>query len=147
MARAKDVFITGPRPSTPESTTTPPNPPPPSHHAAPARGMGGGQAIEDAYILGRFLSHLRTTRENIQQALIAYQTICRQAAVENSHINGLMYEFKHPDYPVSPDAEPEDMKKLSNAIVESFRWLADGTCNDDLQQAIEILENGGLESV
>ncbi|KDR76855.1 hypothetical protein GALMADRAFT_1328829 [Galerina marginata CBS 339.88] len=123
-----------------------------AHAMAPHQGVGGGQAIEvswwissfDAYVLGRLLAHSQTTRENVQQALIAYQTIRQpisQAALENSRINGLLYEFKHPDYPVGQQATYADMKQLSTAIVKSFEWLAGGNCDDDLERAIGLLVN------
>ncbi len=56
-------------------------------------------------------------------------------AAEQSHSNGLVYEFNHPDFPVAENASAADLKILGEAVGTSFAWLAEGSCDDDLKRA------------
>ncbi|KAJ7627743.1 hypothetical protein DFH06DRAFT_1338914 [Mycena polygramma] len=70
-----------------------------AHAMTPHQGVGGGQAIEDAHILGRLLAHSLTKTENIPAVLKLYEELrltLTQEMVEKSRVNGMMYEFNHP---------------------------------------------------
>ena len=104
----------------------------------PHQGVGGGQALEDAYILGRLLAHPKTSLSDIAQVLKVYETIrlpLSQEAAETSRNNGLVYDFMHPDYPVGEDAGKEELGKLGKEIGRSFAWLGKAGCVDDWKKA------------
>ncbi|KAF8883524.1 FAD/NAD(P)-binding domain-containing protein [Infundibulicybe gibba] len=112
-----------------------------AHAMLPHQGVGGGQAIEDAHILGRLLSHPSTNLGNIEQILQIYQSIrlpLGSRAAQRSKNNGLMYDFCHPDFPVHASSA-EELKGLGEAIGKSFEWLAQGGCDDDWKQAESML--------
>jgi len=109
-----------------------------AHAMTPHQGVGGGQAIEDAHILGHLLTHEKTTTENLPQVLSIYDAIRRplaQKASERSWDNGLLFEFMHPEYKVGPDASAEELKPLGEAVGASFAWLAQEGCQEDWRAA------------
>jgi len=57
-----------------------------------------------------------------------------------------MYEFNHPDYPISSDATVADMEILKEGIVKSFEWLANSNCDKDLECATELLVNESVKN-
>lgn len=62
----------------------------------PHQGAGGGQAIEDAYVLAALLAHPRTDRETLGRALEAYDAVrvpVAQEVARKSRLNGLLYEL------------------------------------------------------
>ncbi|THH21151.1 hypothetical protein EW146_g364 [Bondarzewia mesenterica] len=66
------------------------------HAMLPHFGAGAGQALEDAYVLGRLLTHPLTTHERIDTALAIYQDIRLEFAkdiVSRTRKVGMMYEF------------------------------------------------------
>ncbi|KIJ23967.1 hypothetical protein M422DRAFT_275365 [Sphaerobolus stellatus SS14] len=78
-----------------------------AHAMTPHQGVGGSQAIEDAYILGRLLVRPRATLKNLPDVQKIYQKIrlpFAAKAAERSRTNGLIYEFIHLDLPVGPNA-------------------------------------------
>ncbi|KAI0701522.1 hypothetical protein C8T65DRAFT_831244 [Cerioporus squamosus] len=69
-------------------------------------GAGGGQAIEDAYLLGLMLSDFRVTSSRVAEVFQIYQDIrlpFAQNVVKNAAKVGRMYEFR---YPGLYDGEP-----------------------------------------
>ncbi|KAG5335738.1 hypothetical protein C0989_000526, partial [Termitomyces sp. Mn162] len=97
-------------------------------------GVGGGQAIEDAHILGRLLAHNKTSRANLSKVLEIYQEVrlpLAKTAAERSRSNGLLYDFIHPDFPLSSTATVEDLMPIGQAVGETFAWLGKGGCDDD----------------
>ncbi|OAX36317.1 FAD/NAD(P)-binding domain-containing protein [Rhizopogon vinicolor AM-OR11-026] len=64
-------------------------------------GAGAGQAIEDAFVLGRLLAHPLTRLDNIHVALKIYQDVrlsVAQFIARESEDLGYMYEFNTPGY-------------------------------------------------
>ncbi|TFK33081.1 hypothetical protein BDQ12DRAFT_658445 [Crucibulum laeve] len=114
-----------------------------AHAMTPHQGVGGGQAIEDAHILGQLLSHVRTTNTTLPEILKIYEKIRlpqAQIAWQKSRTNGLIYEFMHPDFQhIQPGAQEEELKELGEAINESFGWLAEGGCYEDWSRAEELV--------
>ncbi|TCD63053.1 hypothetical protein EIP91_006040 [Steccherinum ochraceum] len=119
-----------------------------AHAMLSHQGVGGGQAIEDAHILGRLLAHQAITKENTPNALKIYQELrlkASQKAAERSKENGMMYEFIHPDFAFdSRKGEPtrDQLTRLGQAIGDSFQWLAVGGCDEDWTMAENMLKNG-----
>ncbi|THU93322.1 FAD/NAD(P)-binding domain-containing protein [Dendrothele bispora CBS 962.96] len=119
-----------------------------AHGMTPHQGVGGGQAIEDAYILARILTYKTTTKSTLVAALKVYDEIRRppsQYAAEVSRSNGMMYEYNHPDFvynsPGHPDGPSrEELEKMGQALGKTFLWLAQGHIRDDWIKAQEMLE-------
>ncbi|KAL4262743.1 FAD/NAD(P)-binding domain superfamily protein [Pleurotus pulmonarius] len=113
-----------------------------AHAMTPHQGVGGGQAIEDAHLLGRLLAHPKATKENLPNILKIYQGIrlpFAQKTAERSRLNGLIYEFNHPDFPVNSKSSKEEMHTLGEAVGATFGWLAKGGCDEDWKNAEEQL--------
>ncbi|KAJ7215163.1 hypothetical protein C8J57DRAFT_1396941 [Mycena rebaudengoi] len=114
-----------------------------AHAMTPHQGVGGGQAIEDAHMLGRLLAHPLTRKEKIPSVLKLYEELRfspTQDAAEKSRVNGTMYEFNHPRFlfndPTHP-AEPsrEELEALGRSVGESFSWLADVHVEEEWAEA------------
>ncbi|KAG6887644.1 hypothetical protein C0995_013800 [Termitomyces sp. Mi166 len=115
-----------------------------AHAMTPHQGVGGGQAIEDAHILGRLLAHSKTTRANLPKALEIYQEVrlpLAKTAAERSWSNGLLYDFIHPDFRVPPNATAVDLMPIGRAVGEAFAWLGKGGCDDDWKKAEALMAN------
>ncbi|KAG1859289.1 hypothetical protein F4604DRAFT_1793252 [Suillus subluteus] len=66
------------------------------HAMTPYFGAGAGQAMEDAFVLGRLLAHPLTTLDSVPAALKAYQDIrlpFSQFVARESARTGRMYDF------------------------------------------------------
>ncbi|KAF8816725.1 FAD/NAD(P)-binding domain-containing protein [Phlegmacium glaucopus] len=67
-----------------------------AHAMTPYQGVGGGQAIEDAHILGHLLSIKNAATDQIEDILRIYQEVrllLAAKAAERSHTNGLFFFF------------------------------------------------------
>ncbi|KAJ7133826.1 hypothetical protein C8R46DRAFT_1362359 [Mycena filopes] len=111
-----------------------------AHAMTPDQGVGGGQAIEDAHILGRLLAHPLTSKAKLPLVLKLYERLRlgpTQAAAEKSRVNGMMYEFHHPDFAFNSPAGPSraELEALGQAVGRSFQWLAEGEVEEDWVQA------------
>ncbi|KAL5503743.1 hypothetical protein ACEPAH_7814 [Sanghuangporus vaninii] len=106
-----------------------------AHAMTPHQGAGGGQAIEDAYVLASLLTHPRLTRRNIANALKAYDAVripISQRVMESSRANGVMYEFnlgwddgadhKEDSQNGDIDEEMNRLRNLADAIMQIHRW-------------------------
>ncbi|KAJ7689732.1 hypothetical protein B0H17DRAFT_1066144 [Mycena rosella] len=114
-----------------------------AHAMTPHQGVGGGQAIEDAHLLGRLLAHPCTVREKLSSILKLHKRLSlsrTQDAWEKSRINGTMYEFNHPNFLFDDPSHPEgpsraELEQLGNAVGLSFAWLAEGNVEADWAEA------------
>ncbi|KAK1217832.1 hypothetical protein PQX77_019505 [Marasmius sp. AFHP31] len=109
-----------------------------AHAMTPHQGVGGGQAIEDAHILGRLLAHDKTTVESLKEVLKIYDAIrlpLAQMAAEGSWIIGLLYDCIHPDHPVTGDTTAEELESLGVALQDALAWLGKGGCDQDWNEA------------
>ncbi|KAJ3992246.1 hypothetical protein F5050DRAFT_1811680 [Lentinula boryana] len=135
-----------------------------AHAMQPHQGVGGGQAIEDAHLLGRLLAHpkaaLATTSKpsTLPAILKLYEALrlpAAQKAARASYDNGLMYEFNYPGFVfggetsgtsvTEPDASsrgptPKELKLLGERIGDSFAWLKEGDVEGDWGKAEAELE-------
>ncbi|KAF7350687.1 FAD NAD-binding domain-containing protein [Mycena sanguinolenta] len=120
-----------------------------AHAMTPHQGVGGGQAVEDAHILARLLSHPVTRKEHITGVLKLFEDLRlapTQDAAEKSRMTGMMYEFSHPDFLFDDSVHPnkpsrEELKALGNALGLSFGWLAEGNVEEDWAKAEARLKN------
>ncbi|KAJ3901166.1 hypothetical protein F5879DRAFT_969551 [Lentinula edodes] len=128
-----------------------------AHAMLPHQGVGGGQAIEDAHLLGRLLAHPKaalsspsrpTTLPIILKLYETFRLPVAQKAAKASYDNGLMYEFNYPGLVFGgsqPDANsrgptPDDLQVLGERIGESFTWLKEGDVEGDWQKTEAELE-------
>ncbi|KAI0749593.1 FAD/NAD-P-binding domain-containing protein [Daedaleopsis nitida] len=126
------------------------------HAMGPTQGAGGGQAIEDAYILGRLLADPRISRSHIPAILRVYENVRLSYAkkvARRSWEVWRMYEFNAPGYydgsrPTGPDAPALDEKtkqellRLGDAIHGLWEWQWTETVDEQWAEA-----ERGLRSV
>ncbi|EGO23290.1 hypothetical protein SERLADRAFT_440027 [Serpula lacrymans var. lacrymans S7.9] len=109
------------------------------HAMTPHFGAGAGQAIEDAFILGRLLSHNLTTLCNLPDVLRIYQDIRLPAVThisQSAAITGYMYDFMAPGYYDGEDRSDEDgLEQLKDAINKNWEWLGQTGSMDDWADA------------
>ncbi|KAE9393211.1 FAD/NAD(P)-binding domain-containing protein [Gymnopus androsaceus JB14] len=115
-----------------------------AHGMLPHQGVGGGQAIEDAHLLGRLLAHSKATLRTIPAILKLHESLrlpAAQKAAKASYDNGLMYEFNYPGFVFNGPQGPtkEELKTLGDYIGESFAWLKEGDVEGDWMKAEEKL--------
>ncbi|KAG0707085.1 hypothetical protein DFH29DRAFT_1066512 [Suillus ampliporus] len=85
------------------------------HAMVPYFGAGAGQAMEDAFVLGRLLAHPLTTLDNVPVALKLYQDVrlpFAQSVARESERTGRMYE--------SDEREVLEIQK--EKILEQWKW-------------------------
>ncbi|KAJ3823321.1 hypothetical protein F5880DRAFT_1612993 [Lentinula raphanica] len=135
-----------------------------AHAMLPHQAVGGGQAIEDAHLLGRLLAHPKATiRTSSKPSTIpailklyeSHRLPASQQAAKASYENGLMYAFNYPEYvygggPSSDTSGQEDangrsptleeLKMLGERIGESFAWLKECDVEEDWRKAEVELE-------
>ncbi|KAI9069026.1 FAD/NAD(P)-binding domain-containing protein [Trametes sanguinea] len=119
-------------------------------------GAGGGQAIEDAYILGRLLADSRTTLARVPEVFRIYQDVrlpFTQRVVNEARKAGLMYEFNCPGLydgstPLSTSKEEElelekrQLDDLGKAIEVIWQWQLKERVEDqwvDARRRYEVL--------
>ncbi|KLO11287.1 FAD/NAD-binding domain-containing protein [Schizopora paradoxa] len=119
-----------------------------AHAMAPSLGAGAGQAMEDAYVLGRLLAHDNVTVENVRNALDIYDIVRKPIAskvADLSRMCGNSYNFHYvPDSIKEAGVEvesPEGLKLLCDFIYSawSFNWT--GTPEDEWAQAEKMLNS------
>jgi salicylate hydroxylase len=128
-----------------------------AHAMTPYFGAGAGQAIEDAFVLGRLLSHPLTTLNNVPVALKAYQDVrlpFTQFVARESDRTGKTYNFCAPGYYDGTDRgnEREEMEILKEKIIDQWGWESEGEGGAVAQwvkaekQLQEGSYNGGCEN-
>ncbi|KAH0831257.1 hypothetical protein J3R83DRAFT_13890 [Lanmaoa asiatica] len=108
------------------------------HAMSPHFGAGAGQAIEDAFVLGRLIAHPLTTPHRIQGALRIYEEIrlpFARSVASLSLSTGWMYPFMAPGYydgtrkdddldEMGISAyEREGMETLKQEILRRWDWM------------------------
>ncbi|EMD38820.1 hypothetical protein CERSUDRAFT_151487 [Gelatoporia subvermispora B] len=101
------------------------------HAMTTHQGSGAGEAIDDAYILGRLLAHPLTMRARIPAVLNLYESVRLRAAAEivrRSRLTGLMYEFSAPGSYDGADRENEreHLNKLGEDLYGVWTWQWEG---------------------
>ncbi|KAG1745182.1 hypothetical protein EDB19DRAFT_1906310 [Suillus lakei] len=118
-----------------------------SHAMKPHLGAGAGQAIEDAFVLGRLLAHPLTTFDNVPAALKAYQDVrlpFAQFVARESERIGYMYNFCSPGYYDGTDQgnEREEREILKGKIIDLRDWAAEGGAVAEWVKAERQLQEG-----
>ncbi|OCH89975.1 salicylate hydroxylase [Obba rivulosa] len=121
-----------------------------AHAMTPYQGAGGGQAIEDAYILATILSQPTVTRETLPIALQVFDNIRRpftQDVQWRSHESGLIYQLNTSEL-VNVTAEDssagaintetiERMAKMQNELAD---WADTTSLVPDVERARKLVE-------
>ncbi|KAI0666040.1 hypothetical protein C8Q78DRAFT_995036 [Trametes maxima] len=112
-------------------------------------GAGGGQAIEDAYILGRLLADSRTSLSRVPEVFQIYQDLrlpFARRVVNDARQVGLMYEFSWPGLHdgISSNAaseeealalEKQQLSGLADAIQDLWQWQWKERFEDQWEEA------------
>ncbi|KAF9230357.1 hypothetical protein BU15DRAFT_83737 [Melanogaster broomeanus] len=121
-----------------------------SHAMTPHLGSGAGQAIEDAFVLGRLLAHPLTTLANMPDVLRVYQDVrlpFGTSVASNAFALGWMLMFMAPEYYDGTRKEEnlddrgvsafekDEMDKLKQAILKRWDWMEMGGALDEWKQA------------
>lgn len=118
-----------------------------AHASTPHQGAGGGQAVEDAYILSTVLGHHHTTRETIPHALRIYDHIRRpfaQKVQERSRLNGQYFTFhcREIDFDSVPERDliPK-LNILGQIFTKNWEWAWTTSLGPSAQEAMRLLES------
>ncbi|GBE78862.1 6-methylsalicylic acid decarboxylase atA [Sparassis crispa] len=112
------------------------------------QGCGAGQAIEDAYILGRLLAHPHTTLALVPDVLRIYESIRLPFAsgvawtIRNT---GRLYEFNAPGHydGTAPNEEADrlQLQALGEVVREQWKWQWQEPFDLQWEQAEAALEH------
>ncbi|KAK7693986.1 hypothetical protein QCA50_003561 [Cerrena zonata] len=119
-----------------------------AHAMVPYIGAGAGQAIEDAFILGRLLASPLVSRNNVANVLKVYEDIRKpisQDAASRSLKMGYLMEL-HPDY-LPEDADVDKVKagdhvqleKVANAMQDVWSFHSTNMPGECWERASEML--------
>lgn len=112
-------------------------------------GAGAGQAIEDAYVLGRLLAHPATDLSNVTDALRIYDAVRRPVAsdvVERSLKVGLLYELVAEAFPSGTDAakvhagDRDELQKVAKEIMDMWVRQNASIPEEDWLRAQDMLQ-------
>ncbi|EKM54680.1 uncharacterized protein PHACADRAFT_185571 [Phanerochaete carnosa HHB-10118-sp] len=119
-----------------------------AHAMSTHLGAGAGQAMEDAYVLGRLLAHPATDVSNVTDALRIYDAVRRPVAsevVERSLKAGLLYEFVAEAFPPGADAakvhagDPDELQKVAEEVMDMWVRQNASTPEEDWLKVQEML--------
>jgi salicylate hydroxylase len=114
-----------------------------AHAMSPQQASGGGQAIEDGFILATLLGHPLTTQSTIRRALAIYDNIRRPVATEvaaKSLVQGKLYGLNIPDVEIDFEKEPERLVEVGEAIYENWSWTWKSSLEPYIEKAVADLE-------
>jgi len=102
-----------------------------AHAMEPHFGAGAGQAMEDAYVLGRLLTHKLTDLGNIADALKTYEEVrvpFANSIVQQTHDVARYYSFSVP--PEGSETAPvdgtrEELDYIRKEILDRWEWQND----------------------
>ncbi|KAG0703572.1 hypothetical protein DFH29DRAFT_916140 [Suillus ampliporus] len=113
------------------------------HAMTPYSAAGAGQAIEDAFVLGRLLAHPLTTLDHVPAALKAYQDVrlpFTQFVARESERTGDVLNVDVPN----TDQEHEELEIRKEKVLGQLKWEDEGGAVADwLEAAIKLRESVG----
>ncbi|KAN0080175.1 hypothetical protein V8E55_009741 [Tylopilus felleus] len=100
-----------------------------AHAMEPHFGAGAGQAMEDAYVLGRLLTHELTHAGNVTDALKTYEEVrlpFANSIVQRSYNVGRYYTFSLcADGSVPAHCNPEELDRVRKSIEDAWEWQSE----------------------
>jgi len=115
-------------------------------------GAGAGQAMEDAYVLGRLLTHRVTTRSNLTAALAAYEKSRLEfstSVVTSTRRVGKVYEFSEGPLPPSQrvqGSEDDWGQRWGKEVQDAWKFQFYGDANEFWSVAEAHLLISGVRS-
>ncbi|GJE94484.1 FAD/NAD(P)-binding domain-containing protein [Phanerochaete sordida] len=113
-----------------------------AHAMTPHQGAGAGQAIEDAFILAGLLGDPSVTKNNLTDALEAYNHVRVPFAnkiIGTSRHAGAMYELR--------SAHGDDYSTLAPAIQNQWDWVDGEDVLAQLERALKWMKERGVAAV
>ncbi|KAF5337613.1 hypothetical protein D9758_014926 [Tetrapyrgos nigripes] len=114
-----------------------------AHAMTPHFGIGAGQAMEDAYVLGGLLCKL-TCSEDVGALLKIYDDIRRpftNRVLQNSRQQGLFYQFNMPGFrELVGNTTPEHLATLGDILTKRWSFAWNETAENDHQTAMSMLK-------
>ncbi|EJD50169.1 FAD/NAD(P)-binding domain-containing protein [Auricularia subglabra TFB-10046 SS5] len=107
-----------------------------AHAMTPHNGSGANQAFEDAFVLGRLLTHPATNAMTAHLALQAYDAVRRpraQAVAELSRELGRLGDFTA--------GLGDDEKATAARMASAGAWIWQGSIEEDVQKAVAHFES------
>ncbi|KIJ50922.1 hypothetical protein M422DRAFT_244874 [Sphaerobolus stellatus SS14] len=110
-----------------------------AHAMPPFIGSGGGQVVEDAYILSRLLGSLSVTRESAASALAAYERVRKPRATRVLYCT----RESRKAYESQENYEQADEATIFDALTRAVEWLWDGKdeIDEDVDKALKFMGN------
>ncbi|KAG2134803.1 hypothetical protein DEU56DRAFT_913583 [Suillus clintonianus] len=99
------------------------------HAMTPYFGAGAGQAMEDAFVLGRLLAHPLTTLDNVPAALKAYQDVRLpfvQFLARESQRAGHMVDIEPPSTDEDNAHVQANLDTQKEKVLAQFDWASKG---------------------
>ncbi|KAF8589914.1 FAD/NAD(P)-binding domain-containing protein [Ramaria rubella] len=110
-----------------------------AHAMAPFIGSGGGQVIEDVYVLSRLLGSLKTTRRTLPLVLRAYEQVRRPRV--NRVIMCTREALCALEFQGAYEGAPGETVEQGLRRMTSWLWEGNGDPDDDVQQAEKLFED------
>lgn len=107
-----------------------------AHGMTPHQGLGGGQGIEDAFILASLLTYEDVCRDTLPDLLATYDEVRRPASqrvADQSLANGHNFAF----------LRSSCLRTIRQELVTACDWLVDdhsGNCKGEAERARALLE-------
>ncbi|KAF7300219.1 hypothetical protein MKEN_01345700 [Mycena kentingensis (nom. inval.)] len=118
-----------------------------AHAMTPHQGSGAGQAIEDAWILAKLLGNPATTRENVHNALRAFDEARRPLAhriADGCRENGRYFSLAVDGVDFGNGRQtPETWKNLQQLhalVVKNWEWAWTTSIDSTLEDALQMFE-------
>lgn len=114
-----------------------------AHAMSPQQASGGGQAIEDAYVLSLLLGHSLTTKATLGRALSIYDVVRRPVAnkvAQRSLLNGKYFGLQLPGVDLDLEENQHRLPELGEAIKANWNWTWTTTLDQDAEEAVKMLE-------
>ncbi len=106
-----------------------------AHAAVPHQGAGSGMALEDAFVMGKILTNVKTA-EGFEAAFKAYDAVRRprtQRLVETSRQSGTMFDFEL-------EGVKDNVEKIRDNLDVRFRWIWEEDLEASARRAEQLRE-------
>ncbi|KJA16008.1 hypothetical protein HYPSUDRAFT_80276 [Hypholoma sublateritium FD-334 SS-4] len=120
-----------------------------AHAMPPHQGSGAGQAIEDAYILAKLLSHPKATKVLIPKISEVYNSIRQprgNRVLAASIRTGLLCEFLAPGFEHVREGDAhvpfDKLHEVAELLSKELEWTWKESAEGDVERALEMFTGG-----
>ncbi|KJA16000.1 hypothetical protein HYPSUDRAFT_193707 [Hypholoma sublateritium FD-334 SS-4] len=117
-----------------------------AHAMPPHQGSGAGQAIEDAYILAKLLTHPKSTKALIPKISEVYNSVRQprgNSVLAASIRTGRLYEFLAPGFEHVQEGDTnipfENLHEIAELVSKELEWTWKESAEADVAKALEML--------